>query len=98
MAYIAYVLTVSRGEGSARFENCLEQKSQLSEGQSARPTGRWKARVQEAASVVVCQAQSVVAGDQAVSGGIHAQSVGPRLPYQADEQFPVGDTVTGRNW
>jgi hypothetical protein len=45
------------------------------------------------ASVVVCQAQSVVAGDHEVSEGIPARSAGPRLPYQADEQFPVGDTV-----
>ena len=35
----------------------------------------------------------VVAGDQAVSGGIPARSAGPRLPYQADAQFPVGDIV-----
>ena len=52
-----------------------------------------KARLQEAASVVVCQAQSVGTGDQAVSGRIPASTAGPRLPYQADEQSPVGDIV-----
>jgi len=30
---------------------------------------------------------------KAVSGGIPARNAGPRLPYQADEQFPVGDIV-----
>ena len=30
---------------------------------------------------------------QAVSGDITARSAGPRLPYQADAQFPVGDIV-----
>src|SRR5258708_33349146 len=50
-------------------------------------------RSQKAASMVVCQAQSVVAGAQTVSDGISARSAGPCPPYQADEQFPVGDIV-----
>jgi hypothetical protein len=44
--------------------------------------------------MVVCQAQSVVAGDPTVSDGISARRAGPCPPCQADEQFPVGDTVT----
>src|ERR1700730_14439948 len=51
-------------------------------------------RLQTAASVVVCQAQRGVAGDQAVSGGIPARCAGSRLHYQADAYAPVGDTVT----
>jgi group II intron reverse transcriptase/maturase len=47
----------------------------------------------EAASVVVCQAQSVRVRDQAVPGSIPAPSGGPRLPYQANEQLSVGDIV-----
>jgi hypothetical protein len=58
-----------------------------------RLSGGGKPRSQEAASVVVCQAQTRVAGGQTVSGDIPARSAGPRLPYQADEQFPVGDIV-----
>src|ERR1700730_12225411 len=37
--------------------------------------------------------KGVGTGDQAVSGHIPASTVGPRLPYQADEQCPVGDIV-----
>jgi hypothetical protein len=43
---------------------------------------------------VVCQAQTGMAGDQAVSGGIPAQSAGPRLPYQTDEQCTVSPLET----
>src|SRR5216683_6870890 len=53
-----------------------------------------KARLQEAASVVVCQAQRGVAGDQEVSGGILARCAGSRLHYQADAQSPVGVIVS----
>ena len=57
-------------------------------------SGGGKPRLQKAASVVVCQAQSGVAGDQAVFGDIPARRAGPRLPYQADAQSPVGDLVS----
>jgi hypothetical protein len=30
---------------------------------------------------------------QPVSGGLPARSAGPRLPYQADAQSPVGEIV-----
>ena len=52
-----------------------------------------QSRLQEAASVVVCQAQSVGVGNPEVSGGIPAQTVRPRLSYQAEEQFPLGNIV-----
>src|SRR2546430_9776620 len=57
-------------------------------------SGGGETRSQEAASMAVCQAQRGVAGDQAVPGGIPTRRAGPRLPYQADEQLPVGDIVT----
>ena len=53
--------------------------------------GGGHARLQEAASVVVCQAQSGMAGDQAVSESHSARSAWTCLSYQADAQFPVGD-------
>ncbi len=56
-----------------------------------------KARLQEAASVVVCQAQRAVAGDQEVSGGILARCAGSRLHYQADAQSPVAFSES-RKW
>jgi hypothetical protein len=56
--------------------------------------GGGKARRQKAASMVVCQAQNVMAGDQAVSEELPARCVGPCPPYQADAQSPVGDLVT----
>ena len=53
-----------------------------------------KARLQEAASVVVCQAQRGVARDQEVSGGILARRAGSSLHHQADAQSPVGVIVS----
>ena len=57
-------------------------------GPVSKAYGRWITRLQEAASVVVRQAQSVGAGDQAVSGGVPARSAGPRPPYQRTRSFP----------
>jgi len=56
-------------------------------------SGCGKPRLQEAAPVVVCQAQSDV-GDQAVFRGIPVRRAGSRPPYQADAHSPVGDLVT----
>lgn len=44
--------------------------------------------------MVVCQAQTGMAGDPAGSDGLPGKSVGPGLPYQADEQSPVADLAT----
>ena len=55
--------------------------------------GGGHARLQEAASMVVCQAQSGMAGDHAVSESHSTCSAWTCLSYQADEQFPVGAIV-----
>ncbi len=53
-----------------------------------------QSRLQEAAPVVVCQAQSVVAGDQAVSGGIPASKCWASSALATrTSRFPVGDLV-----
>jgi len=44
--------------------------------------------------MVVCQAQTGLARDQAVSEELSARSAGPRTLYHPDAQLSVGDTVT----
>src|SRR5262249_10470478 len=50
-------------------------------------------RPQEASSVAVCQTQTVVARDQAVSGLGIARWVGLGVPHAADAQLPVDEIV-----
>jgi hypothetical protein len=56
-------------------------------------SGSGKPRLQEAAPVVVCQAQSNV-GHQEDFRGIPVRRAGSRPPYQTDAHSPVGDIVT----